>query len=490
MNEEFTFVQENANKKIPNKIPQVIKIVGIGGCGNKAIDYLMSSQICSPLSLTLGDSEGTPFDASEFIAINSDPQDLNTCRAINKILIGPKATHGRGCGGDSQLGRKACEESLAEILKTLDGADLVFISAGMGGGTGSGAAPVVVKALATKEDPPLIVSVLTTPFPWEKKRQKLAEQVIQELNQYSHCMLIFSNIKLVEKLPKNMPICEAKEKANEVLYKALYGLMELLSDEGGINLDFADVSATLRCKGLALMGVGEASGEERARKAYRNAIDSPLMAENSIKGAKKLLVNVVADKSLTMEEYALICTLATDETDSDADVFTGLMTKDMPAEGLVRVTLMASGIQKNEEEWDKSADDVIDLETIVDDSLDLTVRPEDTQAPVQQPSQAPPHSMGTNPSRVTQFGAMAGRKAGQPREPFQPIPPAKPAPSAKPAQPVKPALGTGGRIIKKPGLHNPTPPLKSPYENHAGVDPVNTNPGLYDTPSFLRKDAS
>jgi cell division protein FtsZ len=334
--------------------------------------------------------------------------------------------------------------------------------------------------------------VVTTPFPWENKRTKLAEQVIAELNEYSDCMIIFSNAKLIQNVPRNMPAMEAKEKANEAFYQALSGLLEMLVLEGDINnLDFADVEETLKCKGMALMGVGEATGEDRAKKAYRNAIDSPLMAVNSIKGAHKLLVNVVSDRDMSIEEYDTICTMATAEADPEADVFTGFVcTEFMRPEKAIRVTLIATGMEQEapgdptKDGWEAPLqEEVIDLNTIVEEEVEVTTRPEEPQAP--QASLPPVASPITVAPPKTRF----------PRTPLPQTP--QPASNVDPRRQIQRGQGTLpnnnlnnlNNINNLPRSQNP-PQVNNRYEHHTGVDPVNSDPAKYDVPSFMRKDAS
>ncbi|MDR0379273.1 MAG: cell division protein FtsZ, partial [Candidatus Accumulibacter sp.] len=272
----------------------VIKVIGVGGGGGNAVDHMIRGGI----------------KGVEFVATNTDAQALKRSVAPWKLRLGKS---GLGAGAKPEAARDAAVGEHERIAEALEGAHMVFITAGMGGGTGSGAAPVVAEAVAALENPPLIVSVVTSPFTWETKRIKVADKVINDLSKFSNCVITVSNAKLQQLAPKGCTMDEAKALANDVLFKAIAGLLEILTVEGEINLDFADVEETLKCKGPALIGVGEATGDDRAQKALRNAIACPLMAQNSIKGAKKILVNVVCDSSVLLEEYQDVCTAATAE---------------------------------------------------------------------------------------------------------------------------------------------------------------------------------
>ncbi|MDR1165690.1 MAG: cell division FtsZ family protein [Deltaproteobacteria bacterium] len=484
MADDFTFVDDEKDavfvegEEIP---PPMVKVVGIGGCGNKSINHLINTGI----------------GGVEYIGVNSDPTDLTECVAPTRLLIGARITRRRGCGGKPELGRKAGEESIKAIKKTLENADLVFITAGMGGGTGSGATPVVAEALSKLELPPLVISVVTTPFSWEKKRYGVAEQVIRELSAHSNCVITVSNSKLQKLAPTGASMDEAKAMANDVLYKALCGLLEILTKNGDINLDFADVEETLRLKGPALIGVGEATGDDRAKKALNNAIACPLMTQNSIKGAQKILVNVVGARPVALEEFDAICSAATEQADEDAEVFTGLMYDDsLKDTGALRVTVIATGLKEavpdGWEEKDPAAngdEEPIILETCVDEPIPVTrveddfsgrgvLSPQRPALSSTRPTGSAPLPYPTPPptQRAYTETSLATRPMG--------VGVSSLAPSPLAANPL------GARITRPAQPSAPANKNQRVYERQHGVDEINSNPDYYNKPAFLRKDAS
>ncbi|MDR3154980.1 MAG: cell division protein FtsZ [Deltaproteobacteria bacterium] len=454
MSDEFQFVEPPAK---PGVNGHVIRVIGVGGCGNKTVDHLMSSEKLAGV---------------EFISANSDPQDLNHSLAPVKILLGERSTRGRGCGGVPEKGRQASLEALDEIKRQLDGTELLFIAAGMGGGTGSGGAPVIAEAMSKLEDPPLIVSVVTTPFSWERSRQKIADKVITELTAHSNCIITVSNAKVETHISKDATMEEAIGEANDILFKAVSGIIELLTTNGRINLDFGDVQSVLDCRGPALMGFGEASGDNRGKKALQNAVTCPLMADQSIKGAKMLLVNIVSDENFLKDEFVEINTMAAAEIDPDGAVFGGwAVDPSLNDTGTVRVTVIATGLD-NSEAWaapvpGPRGDDVINLDSLADDT-EVAVRGEPDELP--------------RPQALVQTQGVP-RAAG-----IQPGPYAA-APGRPPARDPSAAILGSGTPRRRSGYAAP-PGKPTRYEANAGVDPVNKDSKFYDTPAFLRNKAS
>jgi cell division protein FtsZ len=451
MGEDFTFIDDNDSNLGCGY--HNIKVLGIGGCGNKAVNQLISLGLKGP----------------DYIGANTDPQDLKNCLAPTKILLGEKRTRRRGCGGNPKVGREACLESLDSLKTVLKETDLVFVVAGLGGGTGSGGAPVVVETLAQFERPPLIVAVVTTPFSWETHRKKIADDVLAELTKTCNSIITISNSNVEKFAPKDGTMDEAVALANDVLYKALAGIIDILNTEGKINNDFSDIEAVLECRGPAFMASGEASGENRAKKAFQNATNNPIMSEQSIKGARRILVNIFCDKKLLRTEYEEINKLAAAEGASDVIIFSGWAEDESLAEsGSIKVTILATGLD-NAEAWDATAGDVINLDVLADEP-DLTVRAEPDSAK---------DSRGPQDHPLTR-GNVVDLSQPQPRTPNSPPP--------NPAIPKSPARRVMGNPIGG-GRQGQTGQF-SRYEQNAGVDPANNNSDFYDTPTFFRNNAN
>ncbi|MDR2421846.1 MAG: cell division FtsZ family protein [Deltaproteobacteria bacterium] len=309
-----------------------IVVVGLGGCGNNAINYMVKSGLKGPI----------------FVAANSDLQALNLCQAKLKVQLGVKTAAGHGCGGDPAVGRRCAEENLDELLAPLKGADMAFLMAGLGGGTGSGAIPVLAEALTKRENPPLVVGVVTRPFPWEDYRDPLADEVIGRLRRSCNSVIVIPNAKIFE-LDPDLPFMKAKEKVDDVLYRAVGSISYLIERVGVINVDFADVSRVMAKKGSAIMGYGEASGDKRAQLALEAAIANPLMSNRSLKGAKGVLVNVTGDALVTSSEFAAINSLVHNEIGQGVEFFSGLMIDESLSElKTLKVTVVATGLDYDE----------------------------------------------------------------------------------------------------------------------------------------------
>ncbi len=308
----------------PADSPANIKVVGIGGAGCNAVNRMIESNL----------------QGISFIAINTDKQNLNKSKAETKVQIGEKLTKGLGAGGNPEIGQKSAEESLENIESQLEGADMVFITAGMGGGTGTGAAPIVAKA--AKLSGALTVGVVTKPFTFEgKKRREHADLGIKFLKNYVDSLVVVPNDKLLTVSEKNTSILDAFKMADEVLKDGVESIASLISEDGLINLDFADVKTVMGDRGIAHMGVGTASGENRVEAAIKNAIESPLL-ETTIKGAKALLLNVVGGYDLGMLELNDAADVVAREVDDDAIIIFGASVRE-DMENTVRVTIIATG---------------------------------------------------------------------------------------------------------------------------------------------------
>ncbi|UCH53581.1 MAG: cell division protein FtsZ [Pseudomonadota bacterium] len=304
----------------------VIKVIGVGGGGGNAIDHMVTANL----------------DGVEFISANTDSQALKRTRAKTILQLGTNLTKGLGCGADPAVGRQAAVEDRERIAEVLDGADMVFITAGMGGGTGTGAAPVV--AQVAKDLGVLTVGVVTKPFPFEgKKRMGIAEQGIRELSEYVDSIITIPNEKLLTVLGKNATLLEAFGRANEVLQNAVQGIAELITRPGLINVDFADVRTVMSEMGMAMMGSAVAKGENRAHEAAMAAISSPLLEDVNISGARGVLVNVTAGMDMAIGEFEEVGTTIKEFASEDATVVMGTVIEPEMRDEL-RVTIVATGL--------------------------------------------------------------------------------------------------------------------------------------------------
>ncbi len=304
----------------------VIKVIGVGGGGGNAVNHMLT-----------GDIEGV-----DFICANTDAQALRNSQVRTLLQLGSSITKGLGAGADPEVGKQSAMEDRERIHEVLEGADMVFITAGMGGGTGTGAAPVVAEV--ARELGILAVAVVTKPFGFEgSKRMKIAEQGMEELARTVDSLITIPNEKLLAVLGKEMSLLNAFKAANDVLLHAVQGIAELITRPGLINVDFADVKTVMSEMGAAMMGTGEASGENRAREAAEKAIRSPLLEDINLAGAKGILVNITAGLSLAIGEFDEVGNTVREFADDDATVVVGtVIDPDMQDE--MRVTVVATGL--------------------------------------------------------------------------------------------------------------------------------------------------
>jgi len=303
-----------------------IKVIGIGGAGGNAINNMVANKL----------------RGVDFIVANTDLQDIERSTCTCRIQLGPSITQGLGTGADEDIGRAAAEESLSEIADAIDGAHMVFIAAGMGGGTGTGAAPVIAKLC--KEKKALTVAVVTKPFNFEgDKRMKKALGGIDVLRKEVDSLIVIPNDRLKTVAAKNSKVKELFAKADEVLLNAVRGVSDLILNTGFVNLDFNDVRRVMSQNGNALMGMGRASGENRAVEAAQKAINSPLLEDISISGAKGLLMNFIGSSDITMDEIDEAASYVKNQVNEDAEVFFGLVMNDDMGEE-VQATVIATGI--------------------------------------------------------------------------------------------------------------------------------------------------
>jgi len=327
-----------------------IKVIGVGGGGGNAVNRMIQAEL----------------KGVHFIAVNTDAQALNLSLAEHKMQIGAKLTKGLGAGADPEIGKKAAEESRDELMQALRGADMVFVTAGMGGGTGTGGAPVVAEV--AKEVGALTVGVVTRPFTFEgKKRATQAEQGIQELKSKVDTLITIPNDRLLQVVDKSTSINEAFRIADDVLRQGVQGISDLIAVPGLINLDFADVKTIMSNTGTALMGIGSAKGENRAAEAAKIAISSPLL-ETSIEGAKGVLLNITGGPDLGLFEVNEAAEIISQAADPEANIIFGAVI-DENLEDEVRVTVIATGFDGVSHQEKEGT--VVDLRSFTSDDLDI-----------------------------------------------------------------------------------------------------------------------
>jgi cell division protein FtsZ len=308
-----------------------VKVIGIGGGGNNALNTMISYEL----------------SGVEFIAANTDAQALAANMAPVKLQLGSNLTKGLGAGANPEIGRKAALEDVEKIREALKGADMVFITAGLGGGTGTGGAPVIAEA--AREVGALTVAIVTKPFHFEgKKRMKQAEEGLANLRMTADALITIPNQRLLSISGKNMTLIEAFKKADEILYHAAKGISDIIVGQGIINLDFADVRTIMSETGMALMGTGISSGENRSVEAAQKAISSPLLEDISIEGARGLLINITGGENMTLNEINEATTLVQKEAHEEANIIWGMVI-DQAMREEIRVTVIATGFGKVEE---------------------------------------------------------------------------------------------------------------------------------------------
>lgn len=318
--------------ELVDNIPQsaVIKVIGVGGGGGNAVHHMISNQV----------------DGVDFICANTDSQALSNLKAKTVLQMGTSITRGLGAGANPEIGRQAALEDREQIADILSGADMVFITAGMGGGTGTGAAPIVAEV--AREMGILTVAVVTRPFPFEgKKRSSIAEQGIEQLSASVDSLITIPNEKLLEVLGKEASLLEAFKAANDVLLGAVKGIADLIMHPGMINVDFADVKTVMSEMGMAMMGTGFASGEDRAREAAESAIRSPLLEDVNLQGARGILVNITAGENLSLGEFSEVGDTVEEFASDDATVVVGTVI-DPTLGDEMRVTVVATGLGGNQ----------------------------------------------------------------------------------------------------------------------------------------------
>ena len=302
----------------------LIRVVGVGGAGNNAVNRMINEQI----------------NGVDFIAVNTDQQDLNDNQAGRKLLLGERVTRGLGTGGKPELGTRAAEESVEELHKMLRGSDMVFVTAGMGGGTGTGATPII--AQVAREEGALTIGVVTKPFSFEgSHRMRSAEMGIEQLKEHVDTLIVIPNDRLLATADRRLSLLDSFKLADEVLHQGIQGISELITVPGLINLDFADVRAIMSVGGAALMAVGHGTGEDRARLAAEQALSSHLL-DISIDGARGILFNVTGGSNLSLYEINQAASLIRDTAHPDVNLIFGAVI-DESMQDEVRITVIATG---------------------------------------------------------------------------------------------------------------------------------------------------
>jgi len=337
-------MNDNMNNMEENRMMDgtaTIKVIGVGGAGNNAVNRMVDSGI----------------RGVDFIAVNTDRQALLLSKASTKIQIGEKITRGLGAGANPDIGAQAAEENKAEIAEALRGADMVFVTAGMGGGTGTGAAPIV--ATCAKEMGILTIGVVTKPFTFEgKKRLSHADRGIESLKGKVDTLVVIPNDKLLQIIDRKTSIVEAFKMADDVLRQGVQGISDLIAIPGLVNLDFADVKTIMLNTGMAHMGVGRASGESRAEDAAKEAVQSPLL-ETSIEGARGVIINITGGPNLGLHEVNTAAELVQRSVDPEANIIFGAVIDETLEDDIV-ITVIATGFEKGNETTINNVNSIVD----------------------------------------------------------------------------------------------------------------------------------
>ena len=346
--------------------PTVIKVVGCGGGGSNAVNRMIFRELSNV----------------DFIVLNTDLQALGRSHAATKLAIGQKVTKGLGAGGKPEVGEQAAEEDKELITNELRGADMVFITAGMGGGTGTGSAPVVARI--AKELGCLTVAVVTTPFEFEGNvRMRQAQEGLKKLHEQVDSLIVIPNEQLFKNIDKNLTVKESFRKADEVLCQGVEGISNIITNPGDVNTDFADVRNAMAGQGNAIFGIGIGEGENRATDAAYNAIHNPMLENSRIDGAKNLLVNICASEEITLSEVGEICKIVSASADKDYNMFWGQVTQP-ELEGKISVTVIATGFedsgkltveQKTEEPVVEPEPKVLPNDVVGRSELDMLLHP-------------------------------------------------------------------------------------------------------------------
>lgn len=427
-----------------------IKVIGVGGGGGNAINTMMEFGL----------------DGVDFLAANTDMQALRASRAANKIQIGRELTKGLGAGANPDVGRNAALEDQRSIAEHFEGVDMVFITAGMGGGTGTGGAPVIAKI--AKEMGALTVGVVTKPFSFEGRQRSLqAERGISELRDAVDTLITIPNEKLLEAVGHHVTVMDAFKQADQVLFHAVKGISDLITVHGLVNLDFADVRTVMNEMGMALMGTGIATGEARAIDAATKAISSPLLEDISIKGATGILINITGGSDMTLYEISEASKIIQEEAHEDANILFGAVI-DEAIQGEIRVTVIATGFNKMQPKAQRQATSAY-VNAQGSSQMSYAAVP---QVPVQRPQVQQPHDARMQPALGIQTAAPA-RNASYGQGASRTMPPG-----------MNPAVTFGAGA--QPVIPDVRPELKDIAKEIGVLEYQNDE---YDIPTFLRKQA-
>ncbi|MDH3271814.1 MAG: cell division protein FtsZ [Gemmatimonadota bacterium] len=372
-----------------------MKVVGVGGAGGNAVNRMIDEEL----------------DGVEFISMNTDGQALKSSQAQVTLQIGKKLTRGLGAGARPEVGRQALAESEDEVRRALEGADLVFVTAGMGGGTGTGAAPLVAEI--ARDMGALTIGVVTKPFSFEgRKRERQAMQGLAELRRCVDTMILVPNDRLLAVVPKGTSFKDALKKADEVLLHAVQGISDLISVTGEVNVDFADVRTVMAARGPALMGSGFGEGDNRAQEAAQEAISSPLLDNVSIAGAQGVLINITGGMDLAIDEVTTISSIIQEEAGDEAEIIFGAV-HNPELEGKIRVTVIATGFDSHEDEKVIAADfrrPRARTQPQIQTSMEPVLPVESPELPIQPVLEPPPHTQPIQqpmPMRMAVGGALS-----------------------------------------------------------------------------------
>ena len=373
--------------------PAKIKVIGVGGGGNNAVNRMIEAEV----------------KCVEFIAVNTDKQDLTLSQASQKIQIGEKVTKGLGAGAVPEIGQKAAEESVEDIKKAVQGADMVFVTAGMGGGTGTGAAPIVAKV--AKDEGILTVGIVTKPFWFEGKiRQKNSDVGITNLMNAVDTLVVIPNDKLLEIAENRTPLKESFRVADDILRQGVQGISDLISRPGLISLDFADIKTIMKDTGFAHMGIGNATGENRAEEAAKKAIHSPLL-ETTIEGAKGVILNVTGGADLGILEVKTAAELVQEAADSDANIIIGaIIDENMGDE--ISITVIATGFKGNVPGQQEKQEETNPFTSFLNNFNNLNNSQPQASAPTQPQQPAPQPQTAYNPAPSSNLFSKVGEDDG------------------------------------------------------------------------------
>jgi cell division protein FtsZ len=411
-----------------NDLKPRITVIGVGGAGGNAVNNMIRSNLVG----------------CDFVVCNTDAQAMQQSLAERRIQLGVQTTRGLGAGSRPEVGRSAAEEALDEIMTAIEGANMVFITAGMGGGTGTGAAPVIARA--TREAGILTVGVVTKPFQFEgSKRMKIAEQGIQELQSFVDTLIIIPNQNLFRVANERTTFVDAFKMADDVLHSGVRGVTDLMVMPGLINLDFADVRAVMSEMGKAMMGTGEAEGDRRAVDAAEAAISNPLLDDVSMKGARGILINVTGGLDMTLFEFDEAANRIREEVDPEANIIVG-STLDETLTGKMRISVVATGIDAVAV---TSRRPVIQLVT-ENDPASRTPFPAEDLAPAASAAAALAPAPEPESTRSTSIEREAAKRDAFVAPPPSEVPGGKPAYIAQPAVAPDPALAAMANSVRQP----------------------------------------